>query len=235
MQKHLIIILFAYLSFMSSFVMANECCGKAELSAAYIHIDVLQSGKTIHRMDLPAVKADINWKVWSGLIIKPSVIYGRGQHQDEVLQAGGAIGFCSPVNPQLLLIPQVGFNYNLIKTSLEFENPFDPLTKFKIHEKFRSYSPYVAVEACYTFCPGFRAAATVQYSWSKTKTTIDPNLDPNFKERSHSEGFTYSGLIEYDLNPHWSINIGGAYNVSLTKEKHGMRIWGGKFGVAYWF
>lgn len=213
----------------------NECCGKAELSAAYVHIDVLESNKTVHRMDVPAVKADLNWKVWSGFIVKPTFLYGHGKHKDEVMQAGAALGFCYPVCEQLYLTPQVGFNYGLIKTSMDIKIPMDPVVKIHLTEKFRSYSPYVAIEGSYKICQGFRVCGTIQYSWSKTKTTIDPKLDPNFKENSHSEGFTYSGLIEYDLNNCWSVNIGGAYNVSLTKEKHGMRIWGGKVGIAYWF
>jgi Protochlamydia outer membrane protein len=234
-QMARLIVIFALISLAKISLYGNECCGKAEISAAYVHIDVLESGHTIHRMDLPAVKADLNWKIWSGLILKPTFIYGHGKHKDEILQAGTGIGFCYPVNSQFYLTPQVGFNYNLIKSSIDFENPFNSLIKFSISEKFQSYSPYVAFESSYTLCQGFRVVGTIQYAWSRTKTTLKPNLDPNFKKHSHSEGFTYSGMIEYDLNEHWSVNMGGAYNVSLTKEKHGMRIWGGKLGIAYWF
>jgi hypothetical protein len=237
-EKHLarlIAVIFALFSFIKISLGATESCGKVEVSAAYVHVDFLESKKTIHRMDVPAVKTDLSWKVWNGIVVKPTFLYGHGNHKDEVMQAGGGIGFCVPIDPQLYVVPLVGFNWSHLKTTLDINNPFIPLAKLKLTETFRSYSPYVAIEASYTLCKGFRVVGNVQYSWSKTKTTLKPMINPNFKEKSHSEGFTYSGMVEYDLNDHLSINMGAAYNVSLTKEKHGLRIWGGKLGVAFWF
>lgn len=238
-SKKISLYLLGYLFVLTCMLQAQlngeECCGKVDLSPAYVHIDVLESNKTIHRMDLAAIKADLSWKIWSGFVVKPTILYGHGKNKDEVLQGGSGLGFCYPVNDQLYVTPLVGFNYGTIKTVLSFDNPYDPSSKLKIDEKLRSFSPYVGVEVYYTICKGFRVGGTIQYAWSRTKTTIKPQLDPNFKRNSHSEGFTYSCLLEYDLNDHWSINTGAAYNLSLTKEKHGMRIWGGKVGISYWF
>lgn len=231
----LIAIIFALISLIKISLNADECCGKVEVSAIYAHVDFLESNKTIHRMDVPGFKADLNWKVWSGFVLKPTFLYGHGNHKNEIMQAGAGIGFCWPVCSQLYITPIAGFNWARLKTTLDIDNPFIPSTKLKLTEKFRSYSPYIAIEVSYTLCTCFRVVGNVQYSWSKTKTTLNPAIDPDFKENSHSEGFTYSGMAEYDLNDHWSINVGGAYNVSLTKEKHGLRIWGGKLGLAYWF
>ena len=128
-------------------------------------------------------------------------------------------------------MPLTGVNWGWLKTKLEIENPFNPLANIDLTEKFRSISPYVAFEASYTFCPGWRVVGNIQYAWSRTHTTIEPFI----KDTSHSEGFSYSGMIEYDLNPCWSVNLGALYNQSLTKEKHGLRGWGCKLGLAYWF
>jgi outer membrane scaffolding protein for murein synthesis (MipA/OmpV family) len=98
-------------------------------------------------------------------------------------------------------------------------------------EKFRSISPYLSIEGSYTFTKGWRVVGTIQYSYSRTHTIVKPLVD----DKSHSEGFSYSAMIEHDLTQQWSVNLGGAYNLSLTKEKHGMRIWGFKLGIARWF
>ena len=100
-----------------------------------------------------------------------------------------------------------------------------------VEERFRSCSPYLALELSYTFRPFCRLVLNYQYAWSRTHTTISRIVN----EKSHSEGFSYSGMLEHDLNNNWSVSVGGAYNVSLTKEKHGLRAYGCKVGVAYWF
>jgi hypothetical protein len=42
-------------------------------------------------------------------------------------------------------------------------------------------------------------------------------------------------MLETDINDCWSVNIGGAYNISLSHEKHGLRAYGGRLALAYWF
>jgi hypothetical protein len=73
-------------------------------------------------MDVPAVKTDLSWKVWNGIVIKPTFLYGHGSHKDEVMQAGGGIGICVPVDPQLYIVPLVGFNWSHLKTTLDINN-----------------------------------------------------------------------------------------------------------------
>ncbi len=221
---------------------AEECCGKAEISPAYIHIDVLESNKTVHRMDLGAIKGDVNWRFWGPLLVKPTFLYGKGRGKDEAIQAGAGLGLCLPFREKWYFTPTVGVNWGWIKTGLEVDIPVpipNPppsmppfvLVPFKLTEKFRSISPYVSFEASYTITKGWRVVGCIQYSYSRTHTIIKPFVH----DKSHSEGFSYSGMIEHDLNEKWSINIGAAYNLSLTKEKHGMRLWGCKLGIARWF
>jgi hypothetical protein len=216
---------------LAAFDLDSKCAGKAELAAAYVHVDFLQSHKTIHKMNLAAVRGEVNWNIWSGLILKPMFLYGHGKNKDSVIQAGVGLGFLIPVYEQICITPTVGVQWGWLKTTLAFENPFDPANDIHFREKFRSVSPYVGFELTYTICQGWRVVGCVQYCWSKTHTIVSPLID----EKSHSEGFAYSGMIEYDLCENWSINVGGAYNNSLTKEKDGIRAYGGKLGIAYWF
>jgi len=53
--------------------------------------------------------------------------------------------------------------------------------------------------------------------------------------KEHSSGSAFSAMIEQDLNKYWSVNLAGAYNNSMSKEKNGMRAYGVKLGIARWF
>ncbi len=213
-------------------------CGKVDLAPAYVHIDVLKSGKTIHKMDMPAIKGDMYYRVWSGLVVKPTFLYAHGRHLDRLWTAGAGIGFCIPCKEYGCITPIAGCNWGELKTKEDIhalqetaEGPIEVVVP-GVAEKFRTVSPYVGVEATYNFCPGFRIVGCYQYSWSRTHTTLSKELG-KFKE--NSKGSSYSAMLEYDLTPQWSVNLGGAYNCSLSKEKHGIRGYGFKLGVAYWF
>lgn len=217
--------------------MSADCCGKLDLSVVGVHVDFLESNKTIHSMDVPGCKFDVAYRIWSGLMIRPTFLYGHGKGKDELIQGGVGLGFCFPIyNEQLYITPLVGFTAGRVQTVVKIPFALPAPVELSITEKFRSYSPYLALEGSYHFTSRFRIVANVQYTWSWTKTTFTPFISQVFEPvHSRSEGFTYAGLIEYDLNDHWSINAGAAYNLSLTKEKHGLRLWGGKVGLAYWF
>lgn len=205
----------------------NGCGGKADIGPAYIHIDVLESGRTVHRMDLAAVKADATIVLWKGLCLKPTLLYGSGHGY--ILTTGMGLGFIFPIQKNFCITPSAGYNYTYLRTHITVHTPFFVLHNLK--EKFRSNSPYIACDVSYTFCPGWRICGNVQYAWSSTHTTIRPLVS----QSSHSNGASYSALLEYDLNCEWSVNVGGAYNSSLSKEKHGIRGAGVKLGLARWF
>jgi hypothetical protein len=214
------------------------CVGKIDIGAAFIHVDLLKSGVTRHRMDLGGIKAEFNYRFWKCLILKPSFLYGQARRKDRVVNGGVGLGFYIPVAKGLTVTPSFGCIWGNLRTNykaeVEVEVPGVPTpvsVSVPVKEKFYSSSPYLALELSYTFIPTWRVVFTYQYSWSHTRTTIKPLL----KEKSHSQGSNYSAMLEHDFNQHWSINAAAAYNVSLTKEKHGLRAYGCKVGVAYWF
>lgn len=226
--------------------------GKVDIGAAYVHIDVLLSGHTVHKMDVAAVKGDLNYRLWSGFIIKPTFLFGGGRNDNEVATGGVGLGFCVPLHKTFSLTPIVGYSWGYLRTT--FKYPHDmvkalDIGNLRVRERFRSEAPYVALEASWTFRPSWRAVVCYQYSWSRTHTHlriagIDPSKIPlpnnpltakDTNSNSRSEGSSISGMIEHDLSDSWSVNLGAAYNNSLSKEKHGLRGWGVKFGIAYWF
>lgn len=205
-----------------------DCRGKAEIAPAYAHIDVLESGKTVHQINLAAVKADASIMLWQGLCLKPNLLYGTGNAT--LVTTGLGLGYIFPVQDNLCITPSVGVNYTFVKTQITYKNTF--FGEIILKEKFQSVSPYIGIEAAYTFCPSWRICAFIQYAWSSTWTHIK-GMDPS--SRGHSDGANYGLMIEHDLNNQWSINVGGAYNESLSKEKHGLRGAGVKLGLARWF
>ena len=54
-------------------------------------------------------------------------------------------------------------------------------------------------------------------------------------DKSHSDGPNYSLGIDYSLSKHWSVMLGFGYNITLSKEKHGIRGKGAKLGLSYYF
>jgi hypothetical protein len=205
-----------------------EVCGKIDAGPTYVHIDVLESGKTIKRIDMGAIKGDSSILVWKGLCLKPFFLYGC-QGNSQVFSGGLGIGHYTPLNKKLSVTPSFGAVYTDFKTVIHLS----PIPDLRLHlkERFRSIAPYLSFEASYCFLPGWRLVALYQYAWSRTRTTIK-NLG---SDKSHSYGPNYGLMIEHDFNANWSISLGGAYNISLTKEKHGLRAYGARIGIAYWF
>jgi hypothetical protein len=198
---------------------------KVDAGPAYVHLDILESGKTIDRMDMPAIRADANYLFDNGFCIKPTVLYGA--NKGSLLTLSGSIGQYIPLNDQWSLLPNAGISYSYIHTRIDLPD----FGLLDLHEKFRSISPFLGIDVYYTFVPTWRICASIQYAWSRTHTEIQ-HLP---KSKSHCQGPNYSVLLEKDITSTWSVNLGAGYNISLTKEKHGIRGIGMKLGLAYWF
>jgi len=205
-----------------------ECIGKIDLGAVFLHVDVLESNKTIKAVNMPGVRADASILIWKGLCLKPSILYAQNGNTD-TLTGGCGLGFYIKLDDQFCITPSLGCNFTEFNTTIKY-----PITEFfslNLKERFRSVSPYGALEATFTFVPGWRATILGQYVISRTHTKITDFGSTT----SRPKGPNYALILEADINEHWSINIAGAYNLSLTKEKHGLRAYGGRLAVAYWF
>jgi hypothetical protein len=204
-----------------------EVAGKLDVGPAFVHIDILESGRTVKRMDMWAVRGDLSFYVYKGLYIKPVVIYGNGgAAKGGLFNSATSLGYCIPVHERLLLSPAVGFSYSHLWTKIDYAHMTN------LRENFKSWAPFLSLDLYYTFAPSWRVGLGVQYAWSRTSTSIQ-HLVKN--QKSSPEGFAYSFLLEHDLSDQWSLNIGAAYNLSLTKEKHGLRGTGFKAAVVRWF
>lgn len=214
--------------FLFSFQTArSEIFGKVDIGPAFIQLDILESGKTIETRDLWAVKGDATIVVYKGLFIKPGFIWGDGKAQFSAFSIG--VGHAFPVYDGLTLLPSVGIAFSYLKTDIDYN--FNGFLLEDLTEKFRSRSPYVALEVTYKLSDCWTIMGLFQYAWSRTYTT----LESLYSDKSHSCGPNYGLAVEYSLNQCWALTFGVGYNITLSKEKHGLRGKGAKLGLAYYF
>ncbi len=224
--KALMLALIGFLTFHKESLFSEECRGKIDVGPAFVHLDVLEHEKTVKGIDMPAVRADATFLIWKGVALKPVILYGSNEGN---LVAGGiGLGHCTPLTDNLLITPSFGCNFSHLHTFINLPQ----LGLRHLKEKFRSVSPYIQLEGSYTFAACWRICLSVQYAWSRTHVFIK---EITHHGKGHSKGPCYSFLLERDLNDRWSINFGGTYNISLDKEKHGLRAYGFKIGICRWF
>lgn len=205
-----------------------ECTSKIELSPAYVHLDILESGHTLSSKDLFAIRADGSFRILDGLCLKASML--ASCNPTDLVTGSFGLGHYTPITDTLCVTPSAGFTFTYLRATVEYEVPFLP-EKLAFKEHFHSAAPYLALDISWTFCPKWRICGSYQYSWSHTNVTIEHQG----KEKSHTQGPTYGLVLERDINDCLSVSIGGAYNISLSKEKHGLRGAGAKVGLAYWY
>ncbi|MFV0339016.1 MAG: hypothetical protein ACK5MA_00080 [Parachlamydiaceae bacterium] len=203
----------------------STCASRFDVGPAFASIDMLESGHTKRTLNLWGVRADATILIWKGLCIKPTFLSVDGNAN---LNSGSiALGFCFPIVDKVSVTPSYGYTETRFKSRINFRE----FNLLNLREKFHSKGQFVAVDGCWTFIPGARVYAGFQWAWSRVHTTVRPL----YKVTQHCQGPSYSGCLEYDLTPCLSINIAGAYNLSLSKEKHGLRGKGGKLGLVYWY
>lgn len=212
-----------------------EIIGKIDAGPAFVHIDILKNKKTIKRMNLCALRADgfvlpFEGKGWT---VKPLVLYGNGgsKNRGEIFTGGLGVGHCIPYQ-DWVFTPLVGANYTYLRTTVDIPALAPVLGQSRFKEIFHSISPYLGLEIVYSIRCDLRVCGVVQYAWSRTHTLIEKDI---LDDKSNTSGPCYSAMIEYDLNDHWSVNLGAGYNMTMSQEKNGIRGYGAKAGLAYWF
>ena len=199
--------------------------GRADLAPAFLAVDLLKSGKTERTLYMKGVKADLGLQLYKGICCKPSLIYAQGSGQ--LVTGTIGVGHYTPINKRFVVFPGIGISWSYLKTHIDFEE----IGFFHLKERFRSSSPFVGVEFYYYFTDDFSLIGLYQYAWSRTHTKIKPFVS----ETSHSVGPNYGLMLDYRFHSSFSCTLGVGYNITLSKEKHGLRGKGIKLGLAYSF
>lgn len=200
-------------------------CGRVDVGPAWLDIDILTSGKTTKTLHMLGVKGDATLLVYEGLCIKPSFIWGS--NGGGLTSGTIAVGYYIPLTSKFKILPNVGVTWSYLHTKVDFE----PLQMHGLKERFRSSSPFIGMEICYSITDRLTLMGIYQYAWSHTHTKIKPVVS----DTSHSCGPNYAVALDYSLNKSWSVSCGAGYNITLSKEKHGLRGKGVKVGAAYYF
>ncbi len=204
----------------------HPCGGKADLGVTFMRLELLEYGKRrIKKMDMVGMKGDVTWIIYRGWCLKPMFLLGWGE--GELSSVGLGFGRCLPLTENFTILPSVGYTYTHLKTELDI--PALGLSDLK--NKFDATAPYIGLEAIYSFWKVWRVSGQVQYGWSHSKTKLQ--YFPSYKDKTR--GPNYGLQLERDLNGNWSLNLGLGYNITLSKEKQGLRGKGMKLGLAYWF
>lgn len=220
--------------FLSLFLLLSSCSlysairGKIDIGPTLVNVDILNSGKTEETLHMKGVKGDLNLLLYEGLYVKPGFLMAWG---DGKLASGGfSVGYYIPVTKKLRLLPNVGVTFSYLRTRVDIEIA-EGIELTDLKERFRSSSPFIGMEFCYSITPKWTLMGVYQYAWSHTHTKIKPLVS----DKSHSCGPNYSLGLEYSVDDHWAVNLGVGYNITLSKEKHGIRGKGAKIGLAYYF
>jgi hypothetical protein len=210
---------------------ADHCGGKVDFGPVYVHLDVLHSGHTIKKLDLAGFKLNgtIMLKTGSGFCIKPDVIYAQGH--GELFAGSFGFGHVTPINDKFCVTPTIGVTLTNLRTSISPRIPQLNFQRVHLKERFRSLAPFIGLDMHYNIYEGYRICGSIQYAWSHTHTRIQKEG----KFKGDSQGASYAVMLEKDLSKEWSVHIGAAYNLALSHEKHGLRGYGFKLGIARWF
>ena len=199
--------------------------GRVDLAPVLLDVDLLKSGKTEKTLHMKGVKGDLTLQLYKGVFIKPTAIYAEGK--GKIVTGSVALGHYTPLHSKFVIFPEIGMAWSYLRTTIDIE----PFGLFGLKERFRSSSPFVGVEAYYYMTEKLSLMALYQYAWSRTHTKIQPIVS----EHSHTCGPNYALMLDYKFAPHWSATLGAGYNITLSKEKHGLRGKGVKAGLAYAF
>lgn len=198
---------------------------RIDIGPAYAKVDMLESNKTVRSLNLAAVKGDATIVVYEGLCIKPSFLLASGKANLNSASVG--VGYCIPLPYKITLTPSVGVTETRFRSKLNLPD----YGLFKLKERFVSQGQYVSLDISWTFIQDWRVYGMAQWCWSRVRTKI--NSFPS--SRNHTQGPNYAIALEKDINKQFSVSLAAGYNLSLSKEKHGLRGVGVKLGLAYWW
>ncbi len=209
-------------------------CGRIDGGPVYLHVDILHNEKALKKVDMVGGRADATLLPVDGLgfCVKPfGFVAGGGA---TFLSYGVGLGHYTPLNyftsylDKFSLVPVIGISFSRLETTMDIVHPL--AGNITVEEVFHSTSYYAGGELTYCLTPGVSLTGIFQYTWSNTKTSI-----ANTISRGKSSGLNFAGVIDAKIIDRLWATLALGYNNSMSHEKDGIRGWGGKLGLAYYF
>lgn len=206
-----------------------DLCGRVDIAPIYMRVQVIESSKTVNTLDMGGGRIEATLLPFKGygFCLKPLLFAAQGD--GTFYSTGCGVGHYTPLNDNWALIPVVGVSYTHLHTHIDLPLPFIVLHNVK--ETFRSRSFYMGMDSCFRIASCWQLTCVFQYVWAHTLTTI--GSFPSAKGRT--QGTNWGVVVDYFWKENWTVTVAGGYNNSLSKEKHGIRGYGCKIGVAWIF
>ena len=184
------------------------CCnlsahGRIDAGPIYVHMDVLNYGKTYEKLDMEGFRADGYFQVYSGLILKPSftIAGGHGEYYAGTL----ALGFYIPMGDLvscldgLSFLPQAGWTGGRLSTNIDTNidlfPPLTPTTLRGVREIFRSNTGFIGIEGSYQILYNVTISGSALYGWSGTRTTWNKEPYGSLFPRTSSMAIARAGAM----------------------------------------
>jgi len=223
--------------------------GRADAGPAFYRIQTLEDGSVKDEIDMYGVRADGSFLPFkdSGFAIKPTGSYARGD--GDLIGYGVGIGYYIPFFKCCYFVPTAGLGWTDLRTHIdlaasEFSGLLPSDLVFKdIREKFDSNSRYLGFELMCQVCEPVWVTFVYQYAWARTDTVLQsPQLesvlglpDGKFVSSGQSQGSNFALALDYYYRENWAVTLAGGVNSSLDEDRLGIRGFGVKLGIGYYF
>lgn len=209
---------------------AGKIHGKIDAGPVYVHMDVLQHGETFNKMDMEGFKVTSTFIVWLGLCVKPNIMvaYNDGR----MFNYGCAVGWLIPMfDMKVTITPTIGGSLGYLRTT----TVFPALVDIPLKQQFNSKSWFVGVDGSFSPHPKWTIGWQVNRAWSNSNTTITIPGVMVMKTKGESKGMEYGASLDYWFKKQWSVQAAFGWSNAKAKEKNGMRGYGGRLGIGYFF
>lgn len=213
--------------------------GRFDLAPVVMDVKVQEQGHTIKTLDMVGARADATLQVVEGygFVLKPFFMSASGG--GDLIQGGINVGHYTPISEKISVTPIIGWSGSRLNTNLSREFYKQTMFVSSARERFHASSLNLGLEVAYAFTPSWILTGIYQYGFARTNTRITMNIpymgDKTFYSKGHSQGSNAALVLDYYVTQNWIISAGAAYNNSLSKEKHGLKAFGGKLGIGYYY
>jgi len=223
--------------------------GLIDAGPTLYRIELVEDGSKTDVIDMYGVRGDATLLPIkdSGFAIKPTASYGRGD--GDFISYGVGIGYYIPFcNERCYFVPTAGLNWTDLRTTLDLSgdriNSALPASLIftDVREKFDSQSRYIGFDLMCQVCEPVWATFIYQYAWAKTDTVLLNDQfttigfpDGRIDSKGQSQGSNFGLAIDYYFCENVAATIAGGFNTSLDENRFGIRAYGVKFGIGYYF
>jgi len=230
-----------------------QLMGQVTAGPTLFRVDVVEDGTTTQEIGMYGIRGDGTFLPFkdSGFAIKPTGSYGRGDGDfvSYGIGVGYYIPFCESICKNCYFVPIAGLSWTDLRTHIDLAasefNPAlpDSLIFRDIREKFDSNSRYLGFELMCQVSKSLWTTFVYQYAWASGDTVLQSQQlqdvlglpDGKFVSKGQTQGSNFALVFDYYFNDNVLMQIAGGVNTSLDENRFGIRAYGLKLGIGYYF